>query len=454
MGRGRGATHVGPNEVVNAENEGRDCDDTSAAEMSGEDEEDAAEERRQEGAGPSGVGDVADLEKKRVAGTSCSKAAVGEALTGEEVPVKETADMKRVRKWRKMLGITIADWKSYVRVKPQVVQRRVRKGIPDSLRGYAWQVMSGGRELRIRHPGIYDQLVFFEHSASDNDIIKDICRTFPHHIFYSRRHGTGQRSLYNVLKAYSIYDRATGYVQGMGFVAGTLLLFMSEEDAFWVLVALLKGAIHEPVEGLYGPGMPLVQRCLYQFEGLMTEYLPRLSAHFARECIHPSMYASQWFITLFTYSLPFDVVLRIWDIFMLEGLKIVFQVGVALLQASEDDLLSLPFEALAANLRHFPSKNPPAQHHSLACSPAVGREGGRAEGSGEGSGKKDGSTVAEEEEERMDPDELLDRALSLRLSRTRLEELRREFEELHGGTGGGEGGGENGGGGGGTCRGL
>lgn len=40
-------------------------------------------------------------------------------------------------------------------------------------------------------------------------------------------------------------------MQGMGFLAGLLLLYMSEEDAFWLMVALLKGAVHAPMEGLY-----------------------------------------------------------------------------------------------------------------------------------------------------------------------------------------------------------
>ena len=182
--------------VDDAENEGKCGEDTNAAaEMNTAD----ASEQRHRRAGPSKGGDCcggaappADAKNR---GEDVAPGGKDEDEEkdeeGEGQQPNETADMKRVRKWRKMLGITIADWKSYVRVKPQVVQRRVRKGIPDSLRGYAWQVMSGGRELRIRNPGIYDQLVFFEHSASDNDIIKDICRTFPHHVFYSRRHGPG-----------------------------------------------------------------------------------------------------------------------------------------------------------------------------------------------------------------------------------------------------------------------
>ena len=57
------------------------------------------------------------------------------------------------------------------------------------------------------------QLVIYETSASELDIIRDISRTFPSHVFFQQRHGPGQRSLYNVLKAYSVFDRNVGYVQ-------------------------------------------------------------------------------------------------------------------------------------------------------------------------------------------------------------------------------------------------
>ena len=62
-----------------------------------------------------------------------------------------------------------------------------------------------------------------------------------------------------------------GYVQGMGFIAGLLLLYMCEEDAFWTMTALLKGALHAPLEGLFRPGLPLLQQCLFQFSQLIDD---------------------------------------------------------------------------------------------------------------------------------------------------------------------------------------
>ena len=136
----------------------------------------------------------------------------------------------------------------------------------------------------------------------------------------------------------------------MGFITGVLLLYMCEEDAFWTLVALLKGAAHRPMEGMYQEGLPLLQRYLYQFEGLVASFLPRLAKHLEREHIVPTMYCSQWFITVFSYTLPFECLLRVWDIFLFEGMKVVFCLGLELLQCEQEHLLGLSFENLVQTL--------------------------------------------------------------------------------------------------------
>ncbi|KAE9615711.1 putative Rab-GTPase-TBC domain-containing protein [Lupinus albus] len=63
---------------------------------------------------------------------------------------------RSVRKWRKMIGVGGSDWKHYVRRKHHVVKRRIRKGIPDCLRGLVWQLISGSRDLLLMNPGVYE----------------------------------------------------------------------------------------------------------------------------------------------------------------------------------------------------------------------------------------------------------------------------------------------------------
>ena len=116
----------------------------------------------------------------------------------------------------------------------------------------------------------------------------------------------------------------------MGFVAGLLLLYMSEEDAFWTLVSLLKGAVHDPLEGLYLPGLPLLKQYFFQFERLIAAYFPDLSKEFEREGFQIGLHTSQWFITMFAYSMKFDYLLRVWDMIMFDGPKTVFRVGLAI----------------------------------------------------------------------------------------------------------------------------
>lgn len=76
-----------------------------------------------------------------------------------------------------------------------------------------------------------------------------------------------------------------GYVQGMGFVTAILLMYMSEEEAFWTLVALLKGTtLQPPLEGMYQAGMPLLQQCLFQFQELLKQENPKLGCHLEQVC--------------------------------------------------------------------------------------------------------------------------------------------------------------------------
>ena len=73
--------------------------------------------------------------------------------------LKNFREARRVRKWRKMIGVGGSDWKHYARRKSHVVKRRIRKGIPDCLRGLVWQLISGSRDLLLMNPGVYEVLL-------------------------------------------------------------------------------------------------------------------------------------------------------------------------------------------------------------------------------------------------------------------------------------------------------
>jgi hypothetical protein len=69
------------------------------------------------------------------------------------------------------------------------------------------------------------------------------------------------------------------------------------------------------------------------------------------------MYASQWFLTLFTAKFPLFMVFHIIDLFLSEGMETIFNVALGLLKASRRDLLALDFEGVLKYFRvHLPKK--------------------------------------------------------------------------------------------------
>lgn len=80
---------------------------------------------------------------------------------------------------------------------------------------------------------------------------------------------------------------------------------------------------------------------LYLFERLLEDFEPALYCHLHRRGISSHLYATQWFLTLFAYRFPLQLVLRIYDLILSEGLSAILRFGIALMQKNATTLLAI-----------------------------------------------------------------------------------------------------------------
>ncbi|XP_072366593.1 ecotropic viral integration site 5 protein homolog isoform X5 [Scyliorhinus torazame] len=241
-------------------------------------------------------------------------------------------------------GRIVNEWDDVRKKKEKQMRELVRKGIPHHFRAIVWQLLCSAQNMPIKDQ--YSELLKMT-SPCEKLIRRDIARTYPEHDFFKEKDSLGQEVLFNVMKAYSLVDREVGYCQGSAFIVGLLLMQMPEEEAFCVFVKLMQDY---RLRELFKPSMAELGLCMYQFEWMIQEQLPEIYVHFQSQSFHTSMYSSSWFLTIFLTTFPLPVATRLFDIFMSEGLEIVFRVGIAILQSNQAELMQLDMEGM---LQHF-----------------------------------------------------------------------------------------------------
>ena len=279
----------------------------------------------------------------------------------------------------------VEKWKEDQFNRPAKVNELIYDGVPDVLRGEVWQLLAKVwkeddlantyRMLldKVGFHSVFNSILFnFQECPSEPVILRDIHRTFPAHDYFKESNGLGQEALYKISKAYSLYDEEVNYCQGLSFLAAALLLHVSvlilfivlalfpnlyllillffqmpEEQAFCVLVKIM---FDYGLRDLFKLGFDALHLRFYQLERLMQDYAHELHGHFNDIGIETHMYASQWFLTLFTAKFPLQMVFFIVDLFLAEGVNTIFHISLALLQDSKKVLLQLDFEGV---LKYF-----------------------------------------------------------------------------------------------------
>ncbi|XP_041113657.1 USP6 N-terminal-like protein isoform X3 [Polyodon spathula] len=239
-------------------------------------------------------------------------------------------EVERTTKWLKMMK----SWDKYKN--SEKLMRRIYKGIPIQLRGEIWGLLLDIPKIKAEKKGFYEKLKQRARVLSPDirQIDLDVNRTYRDHIMFRDRYDVKQQALFHVLTAYSMYNTEVGYCQGMSQITALLLIYMNEEDAFWALVKLLSGQKHV-MHGFFVPGFPKLLRFQEHHDRILKKMMPKLKQHLT----------------------PFTLTLRIWDIYILEGEKILTAMSYTILKLHKKHLMKLSMEELVEFLQETLSKD-------------------------------------------------------------------------------------------------
>ncbi|KAG8213944.1 putative GTPase-activating protein [Butyriboletus roseoflavus] len=155
------------------------------------------------------------------------------------------------------------------------------------------------------------------------------------------------------------YDPQVGYCQGLSFVVAVLLLNMPDEQAFCLLVRLMHTY---DLRGHFLPEMPKLQLRLVSSTTSFPHRAQLTITSFRNSCLYytyifcgkassQACSVRNGFLTLFSYRFPLDIVFRIYDNCLANGIEAIFAFSIVLLQKNEDVLLTLKFDEILSFLK-------------------------------------------------------------------------------------------------------
>jgi len=225
----------------------------------------------------------------------------------------------------------------------------VQYGIPNHLRSKVWKICVLNRVNDIisekgdnYYASLIEKLPNLEDDSTEDDgsiekqIKIDLLRTMPTHSEFQNLNKDKIPILHRILRAYLLHNPTINYSQGMNFMVGFSLLVLDEETSFWLLVAITEVFFSKNHYNMYLSGSQANQKVL---EHLCYVEMADLMSHIDEITCQISPVTFNWFMTIFIDSLPVDLVMQIWDCFLVYGHEVLYRFGFVLLKLHKKSLL-------------------------------------------------------------------------------------------------------------------
>ena len=154
----------------------------------------------------------------------------------------------------------------------------------------------------------------------------------------------------NILKSLQLYNLDTNYYQGMNYMASYIYQnTLKEEESFYIMLGLF---ITKNFSSIFQNNLSKLKTYFSLMDKLIYLYLPKIHFHFKKNQIKTDFFLSPYFITLFTNIYSFIkekdniFIMRVWDEFIFNGWKIIFEVILTLLKLKEKILIKLEGDEL------------------------------------------------------------------------------------------------------------
>jgi hypothetical protein len=271
-------------------------------------------------------------------------------------------EQERELKWNQMMGppcdprtgIGTDTFYRFRRSHPDIVERRILKGIPDSCRSRAWHLMVDPKcEISGKRRSV-DHYYVKGVPESDHVIQVDIPRTMPRVPMFAKN--DARERLYRVLRAYSNADPELGYFQGMAFWAAMLLTYMTEEDAFWSFWQIMRGK--HKLRNFFLDSFQNLRLINKVWDTILATLYPKFWENLTRLEIDHMLYTPGWFLTGFqTMDIPTPFKLRVFDRILGFGTRALLSFGITIVSIGKAKITAGSMEAILDHLQN-PNQHP------------------------------------------------------------------------------------------------